>query len=373
MATQTFDEASLQALVANATQSNDIVLENLKQGNSRKRVGHRTATAMPISRASRPTSASISGRRSTSRSPPIRPTTASISIGSATMTATAHARSRRSTRRWRARRCSRIRLSTCRRGLIDAGNWSVSATWDVPADAVSGVYFAKLSARTARRARTSSRSSCATTATTATSPSRPPTRPGRPTMPGAAPASTAASAGRSERHDRLHAAELLLRPAGDRPRLGCQLQPALHHHTSPDRRRLGLHLRRRVSGDPLARAERLRRQLHLRRRHRRATARSSSTPRSSCRSATTSTGPASSARMSRRRGTPASTSHSGAATRSIGRPAGRPASTAPARPIGRWSPTRRPGRIPTSIRATPDRHLARSALPRIPGRSRRTR
>ena len=29
-------------------------------------------------------------------------------------------------------------------GLVDAGNWSVSATWDVPADAVSGVYIAKL-------------------------------------------------------------------------------------------------------------------------------------------------------------------------------------------------------------------------------------
>ena len=28
--------------------------------------------------------------------------------------------------------------------LVDAGNWSVSATWDVPADAVSGVYFAEL-------------------------------------------------------------------------------------------------------------------------------------------------------------------------------------------------------------------------------------
>jgi Ca2+-binding RTX toxin-like protein len=28
--------------------------------------------------------------------------------------------------------------------LVDAGNWSVSATWDVPQDAVSGVYFAKL-------------------------------------------------------------------------------------------------------------------------------------------------------------------------------------------------------------------------------------
>ena len=29
-------------------------------------------------------------------------------------------------------------------GLVDAGNWNVSATWDMPADAVSGVYIAKL-------------------------------------------------------------------------------------------------------------------------------------------------------------------------------------------------------------------------------------
>jgi hypothetical protein len=29
-------------------------------------------------------------------------------------------------------------------GLVDAGNWNVSATWDVPSDAVSGVYLAKL-------------------------------------------------------------------------------------------------------------------------------------------------------------------------------------------------------------------------------------
>src|SRR5579883_3153566 len=29
-------------------------------------------------------------------------------------------------------------------GLVDAGNWQVSATWAVPADAVSGVYIAKL-------------------------------------------------------------------------------------------------------------------------------------------------------------------------------------------------------------------------------------
>jgi len=29
-------------------------------------------------------------------------------------------------------------------GLVDCGNWAVSATWSVPADAVSGIYFAKL-------------------------------------------------------------------------------------------------------------------------------------------------------------------------------------------------------------------------------------
>ena len=30
------------------------------------------------------------------------------------------------------------------RGLVDAGNWSVSASWTVPSDAVSGIYFARL-------------------------------------------------------------------------------------------------------------------------------------------------------------------------------------------------------------------------------------
>src|SRR4051794_5381749 len=29
-------------------------------------------------------------------------------------------------------------------GLVDCGNWAVSARWTVPADAVSGIYFAKL-------------------------------------------------------------------------------------------------------------------------------------------------------------------------------------------------------------------------------------
>src|SRR5688572_22888363 len=29
-------------------------------------------------------------------------------------------------------------------GLIDCGNWAVSASWAIPADAISGIYFAKL-------------------------------------------------------------------------------------------------------------------------------------------------------------------------------------------------------------------------------------
>ena len=34
--------------------------------------------------------------------------------------------------------------ATATTGLVDAGNWAVSASWDVPADAVSGIYFAKI-------------------------------------------------------------------------------------------------------------------------------------------------------------------------------------------------------------------------------------
>ncbi len=35
-------------------------------------------------------------------------------------------------------------LSDSSTGLVDCGNWAVSATWNVPATAVSGVYFAKI-------------------------------------------------------------------------------------------------------------------------------------------------------------------------------------------------------------------------------------
>src|SRR5690349_18722205 len=35
-------------------------------------------------------------------------------------------------------------ITTAATGLIDCGNWAVSASWTVPSDAVSGVYVARL-------------------------------------------------------------------------------------------------------------------------------------------------------------------------------------------------------------------------------------
>ena len=72
-------------------------------------------------------------------------------------------------------------LTDATTGLIDCGNWAVSASWAVPADAVSGIYFAKLVRDGHRPARATSSSSSATTRATPTCCSRPPTRPGRPT------------------------------------------------------------------------------------------------------------------------------------------------------------------------------------------------
>ena len=37
-------------------------------------------------------------------------------------------------------------LSDAATGLVDCGNWTVSASWAVPATAVSGIYFAKVDA-----------------------------------------------------------------------------------------------------------------------------------------------------------------------------------------------------------------------------------
>ena len=76
---------------------------------------------------------------------------------------------------------------------VDCGNWAVSASWAVPPTAVSGIYFARSTARTARPAPATSSSSCATTPATPTCSSRPPTPPGRPTTTTAATASTSAA------------------------------------------------------------------------------------------------------------------------------------------------------------------------------------
>ena len=197
--------------------------------------------------------------------------------------------------------------------------------------------------RPASRARTPAgraqrTSSSATTTAPRTSCSRPPTPPGRPTTAGAATAST-------------YGAPIRLQA---RPRLQGQLQPAAHHRFARRRPgRLQLAAARRVPDDPLAGGQRLRRQLLHRRRYRPPRQPRSSSTRCSCRSATTSTGRASSAPTSRRPATPASTWPSSAATRSSGRPAGRPASTARARRTARWSATRSPRPTPRSTRARP--------------------
>ena len=196
------------------------------------------------------------------------------------------------------------------------------------------------SARTRPAARATSSSSCATTTAARTCSSRPPTRPGRPTTATAATASTpAAPAGRA------------YKVSYNRP-----------FTTRGDRGR-GLALQRRVPDGALARAQRLRRQLLHRRRHRPPRRASSSSTRSSCRSATTSTGRPASARTSRPRATPASTSPSSAATRSSGRPAGSRASTARRPPTARSSPTRRRTRTPRSTRTA-------RTLDRAPGATR---
>ena len=44
---------------------------------------------------------------------------------------------------YRCRRCSRNVSRTPTTGLVDCGNWAVSASWPVPADATSGIYFAR--------------------------------------------------------------------------------------------------------------------------------------------------------------------------------------------------------------------------------------
>ena len=95
-------------------------------------------------RASRRTSASTGGRPSASRSTRTPRTIASTSTAWATTAAWARARSRRSNPSAALPQNQPNCLTRSPRpGLIDCGNWAVSASWAVPADAVSGIYFAK--------------------------------------------------------------------------------------------------------------------------------------------------------------------------------------------------------------------------------------
>ena len=111
------------------------------------------------------TDISVNQRRDgpASRSTPTRPTTGSTSTGWATTAATG------------ARKVATVQpsatlpqtqpacLTDAATGLVDCGNWAVSASWAVPADAVSGIYFAKLVRDGRPAAPATSSSSCATT------------------------------------------------------------------------------------------------------------------------------------------------------------------------------------------------------------------
>ena len=249
----------------------------------------------------------------------------------------------------RCRRRSPPCLTDAATGLVDCGNWAESASWAVPADAVSGIYIAKLvredddgrrEPHRLRRARRRRRLG-------------PPVPDLRHDLAGLQPATAATASTPAS-------------PAG--PRVQGELQPAVHDARRP-RPRTG-------SSTPSTRwcagsSQRLRRQLHHRRRQRparRRAARARGLPVGRPRRVLVGRA---SARTSRRRATPACTSPSSAATRSSGRRAGSRASTARARRTARSSPTRRRTRTrkidPTAGRL--DRHLARPALQ--PARRRR--
>ena len=68
----------------------------------------------------------------------------STSTASAGTAGSARARSRPSRRRRPLAQSQPACLNDAATGLIDCGNWGVSASWSVPANAVSGIYVAKL-------------------------------------------------------------------------------------------------------------------------------------------------------------------------------------------------------------------------------------
>ena len=212
-------------------------------------------------------------------------------------------------------------LSDATTGLVDCGNWAVSASWAVPSTAVSGIYFAKVT-----RIDTGGASHIVFVVRDDT---------------GHSDLLFQTSDTTWQAYNQYGGNSLYVGSPG-------RAAPTRSATTGPSRRADGaggLGLQRRVPDGPVARGERLQRQL-LHRRRLRPPRRRAAGAQGSCPSATTSTGRAASAPTSKRRARPASTSRSSAATKSSGRPGGRTSiSTRPRRLTARWSATRR--RTPT--------------------------
>ena len=105
-------------------------------------------------------------------------------------------------------------------GLVDCGNWAVSASWAVPASATSGIYFARL-VRTERRLQPHRVRGAQRQRQLRPSCSRPPTPPGRPTTATAARACTRGRAPEAEGARTRSATTGRSRRATTRPRTGC--------------------------------------------------------------------------------------------------------------------------------------------------------
>ena len=264
----------------------------------------------------------------------------------ATTRASAPARSPRSRRARPCRRTSPSASPTCTTELYDCGNWACLGVVERAVDRRLGRLHRPPQAHATATPATSP-SSCATTRAPPTSSSRPPTRPGRPTTPTAARTSTRVAAdGRAYKLS-------YNRPVSTR---GTAARPRLL-------------LLQRVPDGALPGAQRLRRQLHRRRRHRpprqpahepqglpvgrprRVLERGAARQRRG--------------RARRRR----ATCSSSAATRSTGAPATSRRPTPPTRPTAPWSPTRRPGATRRSTRPAsgPARGATRASPRRASG------
>ena len=261
----------------------------------------------------------------------IPPTTASRSTASATTPGSGRAWSRSCSPRRCCRRSQPACLNDLSTGLNDCGNWALSATWAVPANATSGIYIAKLVREDPEDGRASHirRSSCATTREALRFSFR--------------PSDTTWQAYNQYGGNSLYVGS----PDGRAYKVSYN-----RPFTTPRPDARGLGLQRRVPDGALARG---------------ATATTSATrpastptgaaPRSSsttstCRSGTTSTGRAASAPTSRPRGDAGvQPGASSAATRCSGRRAGRTSIDGSDTPVPHPRlPTRRRTRTPRSIR-----------------------